>query len=176
IITAWNHGAEQLHGYTAAEAIGRRLPFIVSEEKRADSERLIAEVASGHSVKNYETLGRRKDGRRVPVVLTLSPVRDSCGTVVAISAVVHDISQLKEAEERLSHHANHDMLTGLPNRRLFEDRLHQAIDRAARRRGIAALMFVDLDGFKLINDTLGHAVGDSVLKMVAARLSGCVRK
>jgi diguanylate cyclase (GGDEF)-like protein/PAS domain S-box-containing protein len=176
IITAWNHGAEQLHGYTAAEAIGRRFPFIVSEESRGSSDRLIAEVASGHSVKNYATFGRRKDGRRVPLLLTLSPVRDNRGTVVAVSAVGHDISLLKEAEDRLTHHANHDVLTGLPNRRLFEDRLQRAIDLADRRRGMAALMFVDLDGFKLINDTLGHVVGDSVLRMVADRLSGSLRK
>ncbi|MDD3450156.1 MAG: GGDEF domain-containing protein, partial [Gammaproteobacteria bacterium] len=91
-------------------------------------------------------------------------------------AVFSDISSIKESERKFAHLAHHDALTGLPNRLLFHARLEQAINDARRKGGRLAVFFMDLDRFKDINDTLGHAVGDSLLKEVAARLSGCVRE
>jgi len=90
--------------------------------------------------------------------------------------VYSDISERKATEERIRHLANHDALTGLPNRRLLEDRLQQAVGQARRKQTMAAVMLVDLDGFKLVNDRFGHRMGDRVLAAVAARLRRCVRE
>ncbi|MBA3731394.1 MAG: GGDEF domain-containing protein, partial [Gammaproteobacteria bacterium] len=92
-------------------------------------------------------------------------------TVVAFS----DITAMRTAEHRLTHLAHHDGLTGLPNRLLFNDRLDQALERARREQAHCALLFIDLDGFKLINDTLGHSMGDQLLGCLAARLKESVR-
>jgi diguanylate cyclase (GGDEF)-like protein len=89
--------------------------------------------------------------------------------------VFSNISERKEAEEQMKRLAHHDTLTDLPNRILFNDRLHQAINTAKREKGRLALMFIDLDKFKPVNDTYGHAVGDLLLQEVASRLLGCVR-
>jgi diguanylate cyclase (GGDEF)-like protein len=94
----------------------------------------------------------------------------------ADGVIKRQVRERKHAEELIRHLANHDVLTGLPNRRLLEDRLSQALIQARRRRTRIALMLIDLDGFKAINDTLGHLAGDTVLQTVAKRLSGCVRQ
>ena len=91
-------------------------------------------------------------------------------------AVFSDISQRKEAEERMRHLALHDALTGLPNRALLADRLHQAIQKAKRDKTSFALLYFDLDKFKPVNDAHGHEVGDVLLKEVAARVNDCVRE
>ncbi len=89
--------------------------------------------------------------------------------------IATDISELKETEQKLQHHATHDALTGLPNRVLFHDRLDHALKTHKRSQSKFALMFLDLDHFKHINDTLGHLAGDQVLKEAAARMQGCIR-
>ena len=116
---------------------------------------------------------RRADGERRWVELFLAPVRSESGAVTHFVGVLNDVTYRKDAEARLNHLANHDPLTGLPNRNLLHDRLAHAIAR--RREGMAAVLFLDLDRFKLINDSYGHDVGDELLKAVAARLSGCLR-
>ena len=115
----------------------------------------------------------RADGERRWVELFLAPVRSESGAVTHFVGVLNDVTYRKDAEERLNHLANHDPLTGLPNRNLLHDRLAHAIAR--RREGMAAVLFLDLDRFKLINDSYGHDVGDELLKAVAARLSACLR-
>jgi diguanylate cyclase (GGDEF)-like protein len=90
--------------------------------------------------------------------------------------LVEDITELVEAEERIRHLAHHDSLTGLPNRLLLQDRLEQALARARRARNCVAVMLVDLDDFKTVNDTLGHLSGDELIRMVAQRLRGLVRR
>ena len=116
---------------------------------------------------------RRADGERRWVELFLAPVRSESGAVTHFVGVLNDVTYRKDAEARLNHLANHDPLTGLPNRNLLHDRLAHAIAR--RREGMAAVLFLDLDRFKLINDSYGHDVGDELLKAVAARLSACLR-
>ncbi|MEO8003956.1 MAG: EAL domain-containing protein [Betaproteobacteria bacterium] len=103
-------------------------------------------------------------------------IRDEDGNIVALEGIIDDITERKRSEQRLSFLAQYDVLTGLPNRALFYDRLRQAVGRARREQSMVGLMFLDLDRFKQINDTLGHAAGDRVLKVVADRLKGFLRE
>jgi diguanylate cyclase (GGDEF)-like protein len=106
----------------------------------------------------------------------VSVVRDEAGEVTHYVAAFSDISAMREAEKELHRFSHHDPLTGLPNRLLFNDRLDQVLERAAREKQRCALLFLDLDGFKVINDTLGHASGDLLLQSIAVRLKGALRR
>ncbi|MBF0612763.1 MAG: diguanylate cyclase [Magnetococcales bacterium] len=123
-----------------------------------------------------EFVDRRKDGSLYIQEATISPVRDQHGQVTWFVAVQQDITLRKELEERLRAQAEFDALTGLPNRRLFEDRLIQSLALARRNQTHMVLMFVDLDHFKEVNDTLGHDAGDELLREAAKRLKECVRR
>jgi diguanylate cyclase (GGDEF)-like protein/PAS domain S-box-containing protein len=116
----------------------------------------------------------RKDGTGFPVAITVSP-NLGVGGIKGAVVVFHDITERKSSDERIRHMAQHDTLTDLPNRALLNDRLHQALAYAKRDNQRVALMFIDLDHFKPINDTLGHVVGDWLLKQVAIRMRECVR-
>ncbi|OGB23224.1 MAG: hypothetical protein A3I66_09555 [Burkholderiales bacterium RIFCSPLOWO2_02_FULL_57_36] len=115
----------------------------------------------------------RKDGSLIPVLLASALFEGSQDEGVSF---VLDLTERKQAEERIHHMADHDALTGLPNRALLQDRMHQAIAFAHRNRSQVAILFIDLDYFKNINDSLGHHIGDQVLKMAAMRLQQCLRK
>lgn len=122
-----------------------------------------------------EMRNMRKDGELFPVLANINRVKDNNGNTTSYIAVFSDISKLKAAEERLIQLAHHDALTGLPNRFSFNQNLEQALARAKRHDKKVALMFLDLDRFKLINDTMGHSAGDQLLLKVSSRLRGCVR-
>lgn len=122
-----------------------------------------------------EIWNRRKDGATYPAWLTISQVLDDEGNLSGYVAVFSDISNIKDAEARLDHLAHHDPLTDLPNRILLNDRLSHAITRASRSHQSLAVIFIDLDRFKHVNDSFGHTLGDSLLQKVAGRLSQCVR-
>jgi diguanylate cyclase (GGDEF)-like protein/PAS domain S-box-containing protein len=124
---------------------------------------------------SYETLPF-VDGKPHLLEITKVKLRDSAGEVSGAIGIAIDITQKKEAEELIWRQANYDSLTGLPNRRMFYDRLEQEIKKANRANLPLALMFLDLDGFKEVNDTLGHSIGDTLLKDAAQRLGGCVRE
>lgn len=123
-----------------------------------------------------EIWNRRKDGTDYAEWLNISVVRDDAGAVINYIGVFADITSIKEVQDKLEYTAHHDALTGLPNRVLFRDRLEQALATARRHDGSVALLFVDLDRFKMINDTLGHEAGDLLLQEVARRLIGCMRE
>lgn len=115
-----------------------------------------------------------EEGKRTYQVHTL-PVRDEQGSVLTGMAVAQDVTEQRQAEEAIRWQAHHDALTGLPNRALLRDRLDQVLAMAERSGEIAGLLFLDLDGFKRVNDTRGHAAGDCLLQCVAARLTDCLR-
>ncbi|HEX8964419.1 MAG TPA: EAL domain-containing protein [Rhodocyclaceae bacterium] len=123
-----------------------------------------------------EIWNRRRNGELYPEWLHISAVRDAAGCVVYYVAVFSDISLVKENEERLHHLAHYDALTGLPNRVLFADRLRHAMAHAKRSGTGVGLLFLDLDRFKLVNDTLGHRAGDTLLQLAAERIAGAVRE
>ena len=119
---------------------------------------------------------RAADGRIVWAHERVSVVRDSDGKVSGLRGLIVDITALKESEKRLVHLASHDELTELPNRAMLQDRMQQAMAQADRRGDMVAVLFIDLDRFKVINDSMGHGVGDVVLRTAAERLTGCVRE
>jgi diguanylate cyclase (GGDEF)-like protein/PAS domain S-box-containing protein len=123
-----------------------------------------------------EIWNRRKDGEDYPEWLNISVVLDEAGTIVNYIGVFADITSIKEAQDKLEYTAHHDALTGLPNRLLFRDRLEQALAISRRKGAGVALLFVDLDRFKVINDTLGHEAGDLLLQEVSRRLVDCMRE
>jgi diguanylate cyclase (GGDEF)-like protein/PAS domain S-box-containing protein len=174
-----NERFDRLLGYRRDELIGTHYSEIVHREdvKRAEyafNERRTGQRASS----NVELRIKRKGGDGSPCVIVLSAVglyarRDASAdgkSYVGTYGVGRDISDRKRAEEIVSYHAYYDVLTGLPNRTLFRDRLRQAIAQARRRRSHLAVMFIDLDRFKLVNDTYGHVRGDLFLQQVAGRL------
>jgi diguanylate cyclase (GGDEF)-like protein/PAS domain S-box-containing protein len=162
-------------GYSAAEVIGRNPRLLHSglmdEAFYQEMWRAINETGSWQG----EIIDRRKNGESYPEWLSISTVRNEDGEVSHYVSVFTDISERKAAEERIIHMAKHDFLTGLPNRMLLQDRLAQAIFRAMRDGRKVAIMFLDLDRFKNINDTLGHFVGDKLLQEVASRIGSISR-
>jgi diguanylate cyclase (GGDEF)-like protein/PAS domain S-box-containing protein len=117
----------------------------------------------------------RRDGKEIAVEVSAAPIHDRHGGVIGAVMVAHDVTAARELSMKLARLALHDSLTDLPNRALFGDRLREATTNARTNAGYAALLYVDLDRFKHINDSLGHAVGDKLLQTVARRLLGCVR-
>ncbi|MBI3607070.1 MAG: MEKHLA domain-containing protein [Nitrospirae bacterium] len=160
-------------GYTPEEVEGLTVFDIIHPESRAHCQDLFQRVIAGESIKNFETVFVAKDGRRIPVEGNADS-RSHEGAVFT-RAIFRDMTERKLAEERLNHLAHYDSLTGLPNRLLFADRLTHELAQARRAKQMVGLLFLDLDGFKPVNDSLGHDVGDLLLKAAAQRLAGSVR-
>jgi diguanylate cyclase (GGDEF)-like protein/PAS domain S-box-containing protein len=173
-ITTWNDGAEQLLGYTAEQSHGLPISMLLASSELARE--LLSQIQNGHSSRLDEALFVRQDGSQVPVLLSISPIRRSDGQVSGSAIVARDISARKQAEREMAYRALHDHLTGLPNRLSLGDQLAKSIASADLDTSGTAVIFVDLDGFKFVNDTLGHEAGDILLQQVAQRLSASVRR
>jgi diguanylate cyclase (GGDEF)-like protein/PAS domain S-box-containing protein len=191
VIQAMNPAAEMLLGYSPDELVGRQTPELFHDPQELTLRAAQLSAEFGELVQpNFEALvararrGRpderewtyvRKDGRRVPVILVVNTMANDSGEPVGYMGIAYDVTERKRAEEHIRHMAHHDALTALPNRALLQERLGAALVRAKREGDCMALMFIDLDRFKNINDSLGHHVGDSILKIVAERLRSAVR-
>ena len=169
-----NAALADLHGCPREELIGQHLSvFIDATPEMLDRG---APPGGDGDVLRAEMLSRRPDGGRLHVKVTVSPLVDDSGVLTGWIVCVRDISAQKELEARLQRAALHDPLTDLPNRRLFTDRLEHALARAARAGTAVALLFIDLDGFKGVNDLHGHAAGDQLLVEAARRFRMCIRE
>lgn len=172
-ILYWNKSAERMYGWTPDEAIGN------SKEKLLYRGQVTFFEATSHALVYAEWSGEemqyRKDGSTVIVESRWTLVRDDQGAPKSILSISTDITQRKMAEQQIQHLAFYDSVTRLPNRLLLLDRLQHALSLASRSRQTGALLFIDLDNFKTLNDTLGYEQGDLLLQQVAARLVTCVR-
>ncbi len=171
-----NSKMSHILGYTEVELLARFYQQFMCEEDLAEELALIGGLKAGE-ITEYQREKRlvRRDGSPVWVSVTVSSMRDANGNQRFI-CVVKDIQRQKQAEEALLRLANHDALTGLPNRVLMQDRLGQAIMHAHRTRRHVAVMFIDLDRFKHVNDSLGHDAGDQLIVEIARRLSSSLRE
>lgn len=175
-IVSVNRSFVEITGYSAEEVIGRN-PNILSSgyQNRDFYEQMWTEILQTGSWQG-EVWDRRKNGEAYPEALTIIRVKNIDGAVINHLAIFSDISERRLAQERIQQLAHYDVLTGLPNRVLFTDRLEQAMISAQRNHSKISLLFLDIDRFKQINDTLGHGVGDQLLQSVGQRLLECVRE
>jgi diguanylate cyclase (GGDEF)-like protein/PAS domain S-box-containing protein len=175
-IIAVNRAFTEITGYGEGEVLGRNPRFLQSDRQNKGFYREMWDAITHSGRWKGELWNKRKDGSLFPESLTISAVKDAAGNVMHYVGIFSDITEIKRANELLDHQAHHDHLTGLPNRLLLEDRLQGALLRAQREQVQVALLFVDLDRFKNINDSLGHHVGDRVLCDVARRFCALTRE
>lgn len=171
-----NSSFTRITGYTSAEVLGKN-PRLLNSGKQSPEfyERLWAHVDKRGPWQG-EIWNRRKNAELYPEWCSITPVRSGSGAIVEYVMIFSDITDRKQIENRLVYQAKFDALTDLPNRSLFMDRLSQGLVRARREGTALALLFIDLDRFKNINDTLGHSAGDKLLIAVAKELRGCIRE
>ena len=151
------------------EIVGRKPLFVSDKKLHSSNVAIVEELLKDHHWVG-EINGHDESGRVYPIWLTINKVEDDDGKIIHYVAILTDVSEIKKSQQELEHVATHDFLTDLPNRILFLDRLEQALARTLRTNQIGALFFLDLNRFKLINDNLGHHVGDELLREVATRL------
>jgi len=171
-----NPAFERITGHQRDDIVGRNARELRSERH---DEAFFADMDAAiraHGSWQGEVWYRRQDGSLLPAWLSLTCLRDAQGEPEQMVAVIYDISEQKMSQERIHHLAHFDALTGLPNRFLFRDRLGHALAQAKRQGRKLALLFIDLDNFKHVNDTYGHPVGDQLLCLVAERLKGLTRE
>jgi len=175
VILRVNRAFTETTGYTAEEVIGKTPRMLKSNRHDAAFYQEMWQTLLATGSWEGEIWDRRKTGEIYPKWLSISAVKDANGVVTHYVGTHQDITERKQSEQRIAELAYYDQLTGLPNRTLLLDRLKQAITASARSGSHGALLFIDLDNFKTLNDTLGHDQGDLLLKLVAQRLTHCVR-
>lgn len=176
VILRVNQAFTDTTGYSAEEAVGQTPRLLQSGRQDRNFYAAMWEIIDRTGGWQGEVWDRRKNGEVYPKWLTISSVKDEDGTVTHYVGTHFDISERKQAEEKIRELAYFDQLTELPNRTLLLDRLKQVMAASDRGGSYGALLFIDLDNFKTLNDTLGHGVGDKLLKQVAQRLTQCVRE
>jgi diguanylate cyclase (GGDEF)-like protein/PAS domain S-box-containing protein len=176
VILRVNQAFTDITGYTTEEAVGRKANLLKSGRHDAAFYARMWESLGQRGVWRGEVWNRRKNGEVYPEWLTITAVKDDAGEVTHYVATLTDITLRKAAEDEIKHLAFYDPLTRLPNRRLLLDRLRQALASTSRSGRNGALLFIDLDRFKTLNDTLGHSVGDLLLQQVGQRLATCIRE
>ena len=174
-VRAVNRAFTSITGYPPEHILGQPLASLGWDADDGFYERIWSEL-DGQDHWEGELASIRSNGERYPARVALTAIRDAQGDVTSYMAMLSDISERKRLEEQARHQAEHDALTGLPNRVLFLDRLRQALATWRRQHHRCAVLFLDLDKFKSINDTHGHQAGDAVLREVANRLRACVRR
>jgi diguanylate cyclase (GGDEF)-like protein/PAS domain S-box-containing protein len=169
-----NEAFSRVSGY-AVEQVLDQLPNMLTVDEQQDAHlRYVLKQLHQHSTWEGEVWLKRRNGEHYPAWVGITAVLDDEGDLASYVCFFSDISERKASEQRIHRLAYYDALTHLPNRTLFQDRLHTALQSAERQKGWVVLMFLDLDRFKPINDSLGHAAGDRMLKEMATRLLGCV--
>ena len=176
VILRVNHAFSEITGYAAEEAIGQTPALLSSGRHDAGFYAQMQQSLATTGAWQGEIWNRRKNGEVFPEWLTITAVKRQDGVLTHYVSTLTDITLRKAAEDEMRNMAFYDPLTELPNRRLLLDRLRQALTVSARTRHRGALLFIDLDNFKTLNDTLGHDIGDLLLQQVASRLLGCVRE
>ena len=171
-----NSAFEEITGYKRTEIIGQTPRILKSDAQNKKFYRRLWECILNGDVFSDVIINRRKDGVLYYEEKTITPQKDIMGKITHFISSGKDITERMESQELLKHLAHHDNLTGMPNRLLFQDRLYQAMSRVSWHKRTVAILFIDLDRFKRINDTLGHGVGDQLLCETAERLNSCVRE
>ena len=174
-IVAVNPAFTRLTGYEESEVVGRKPSLLSSGRHSSEFYAAMWRDLLEEGIWQGEILNRRKNGSVYPQWLSISAIRDIDGQATSYVGVFNDISDLKEKEDRLFYLAHFDSLTGLPNRRLLRDRLEHAMARADREGSILGVLFVDLDRFKQVNDSLGHEAGDQLICQAAERIGDGLR-
>jgi len=176
IIEYVNPAFERIAGYSAEESLGRDPRFMAAADFDVHERSQVRLAIAERRAVNVVFRNRRKNGDIFWNDLRITPVRDEHGEVTHFIGILQDVTAIKERTAHLEHEVNHDPLTGLANRTLLWDRLDHAVHLAHRHHSMAATVLIDLDNFKIINDTFGHEAGDVVLKVVARRLQAAVRE
>jgi len=175
VITSWNPAATRIYGYPATEMVGRSLASFTAPEDVEELGETLRLLAQGARLEPFDLRRVDHHGRVIDVSVTASPVPDPDGTVRRLSWIERDVTGRRHVERMISHLAFHDPLTGLANRTLLRDRLQHSLERTRRGGGLVAVVYLDLDDFKLVNDRLGHPAGDRLLQLVATRLQSLLR-
>lgn len=170
-----NPAFSAITGYTPEEAVGQNPRLLKSDRHDALFYQAMWEQLAREGQWSGEIWNRRKNGEIFPEWLTINAVRNAYGKITNYVSIFHDITELKRQQEAIEHQAQHDALTGLPNRVLFNDRLQVALARMRRKNNKLALLFLDLDHFKNINDGFGHTAGDNLLVVLSQRLKTQLR-